>query len=122
MVDHGGGAIVNTGSSASYRGSLAPAWYTAAKHGVAGLTKGAAFEYAQRSIRINAVCPGVTQTEFNVESFGLDGTEEMARRLNPTGRVIDPANIGAAVVWLCSDAASGITGAILPVDAGQSTV
>jgi len=122
MLGNGGGAIVNTSSSAAYRSSLTPTWYTAAKNGLTGLTRGAAKEYAAQGITVNAVAPGVTQTELVVGMYGEDGAQALADRLNPTGKLIQPVEIAEAAVWLCTQAPRSITGVTLPVDAGQSTV
>jgi NAD(P)-dependent dehydrogenase (short-subunit alcohol dehydrogenase family) len=118
MLGHGGGAIVNTASIAGLVGGFGGA-YSAAKHGVVGLTRVAALEYAARGIRVNAVCPGVIETPMvdqlfasrpQVRDFLLSG--------EPIGRFGRPEEIAVAVVWLCSDAASFLTGVALPVDGG----
>jgi NAD(P)-dependent dehydrogenase (short-subunit alcohol dehydrogenase family) len=115
MLAQGGGAIVNTASVAGLVGGVGSA-YVAAKHGVIGLTKNAALEYAARGIRVNAVCPGGTRTRM------LDGVlsdpEREATWLSwhPIGRFGMPEEVAAAVVWLCSDAASFVTGIAMPVD------
>jgi 2,5-dichloro-2,5-cyclohexadiene-1,4-diol dehydrogenase 1 len=122
MLEHGGGAIVNTASAVVYRASTSKIWYGAAKHGVIGLTKGAAFDYAKDGIRVNSISPGVTATEMVVGMYGQDGAQELADRLNPIGRLVQPRELADAAVWLCSDEASGITGVMVPVDGGMSTV
>jgi NAD(P)-dependent dehydrogenase (short-subunit alcohol dehydrogenase family) len=122
MLGHGGGSIVNTSSSVVYRASASKVWYGAAKHGVIGLTKGAAFEYARNGIRVNSVAPGVTATEMVVGMYGEAGAQELAERLNPIGRLVQPSELADAAVWLCSAEAAAITGVMLPVDGGQSTV
>jgi NAD(P)-dependent dehydrogenase (short-subunit alcohol dehydrogenase family) len=122
MLEHGGGTIVNTGSAASYRASLSGSWYGGAKSGVNGLSKWAAHHYASRGIRVNVVCPGVTETPLVLDRYGVEGAQELAARLNPIGRLIKAEEIAEAALWLCSDASSAITGAILPVDGGQSAV
>jgi NAD(P)-dependent dehydrogenase (short-subunit alcohol dehydrogenase family) len=122
MLGHGGGSIVNTASSVVYRASASKVWYGAAKHGVIGLTKGAAFEYARNGIRVNSVAPGVTATEMVVGMYGEAGAQELAERLNPIGRLVQPSELADAAVWLCSAEAGAITGVMLPVDGGQSTV
>nr|WP_235217040.1 SDR family oxidoreductase [Archangium violaceum] len=97
---------------------MAPA-YVAAKHGVVGLTKTAALEYAKANIRINAVCPGVVRTPMITS--GTNGSPEldaMVVSIEPVGRMAQPEEIGEALVWLSSSAASFITGAALPVDGG----
>lgn len=97
---------------------MAPA-YVAAKHGVVGLTKTAALEYAKANIRINAVCPGVVRTPMiTVATDGNPEIEAAVIAAEPVGRMGTPEEIGEALVWLSSGAASFITGAALPVDGG----
>jgi NAD(P)-dependent dehydrogenase (short-subunit alcohol dehydrogenase family) len=119
MLDAGKGCIVNTASEASLKGSAADAVYTASKHAVAGLTKTAALEYARRGIRINAVCPGVILTGMmqEVEHTNPAGYEK-AMKLMPIGRYGQPEEIAEAVLWLCSEASSLVTGHLLAVDGG----
>ncbi len=115
MLKRGGGVIVNTASIAGLVGFEGLPAYTASKHGLIGLTKSAALEYACKGIRVNAVCPGVTKTPM----AQLDAEEEaMWAERHPLGRVAVPGEIASTVVWLCSDAASFITGHALPVDGG----
>lgn len=119
MLDSGGGAIVNTSSGVGLIGMANQPAYVATKHGVVGLTKAAALEFAGRGIRVNAVCPGTTLTgmvELGVAA-GKYTVEAMASAC-PMGRLADPAEIAAAVTWLCSGEASFMTGAIVPVDGG----
>ncbi len=119
MLKQPGGAIVNTSSAAGLTGwGYRPA-YAASKHGVTGLTRAAALEYAPVNIRVNAVCPGIIQTPMMEASAGGDA-EVVARRhaLHPMGRMGRPEEVAAAVVWLCSDAASFVTGHALAVDGG----
>ena len=119
LLEGGGGAIVNTASVAGLAGTPGLPAYGAAKHGVVGLTKGAAKEFASRSIRINAVCPGVIETPM-VDRLVSD----MAQRkdafdtLHPIGRLGRPEEIAEAVTWLCSDAASLVTGHAMTLDGG----
>ncbi|MEC9340739.1 MAG: glucose 1-dehydrogenase [Pseudomonadota bacterium] len=114
-----GGAIVNTASVAGLAGTPGLPAYGAAKHGVVGLTKGAAKEFASRGVRINAVCPGVIETPM-VDRL----VQDMAQRktafdsLHPIGRLGRPEEIAEAVVWLCSDAASLVTGHAMTLDGG----
>ena len=116
MLKQGGGSIVNDSSSAGLVGDLsASAAYTASKHGVVGLTKAAALEYANQKIRVNAVCPGWIDTPM-VE--GTPDIETVVQEVHPLGRIGRPEEIAAAVVWLLSDAASFVTGHALPVDGG----
>ena len=113
------GAIVNTASAAGLVGSHSMPAYTAAKHGVVGLTKCAALEYARSGIRINDVCPGVVDTPL-LEGM-VAGRPKLAARLDevePIGRKARPEEIAEAVVWLCSDAASFVTGCSMSVDGG----
>ncbi|MFD5389111.1 SDR family NAD(P)-dependent oxidoreductase [Streptomyces sp. NPDC127074] len=114
-----GGAIVNIASNGGlYAIPTAPA-YVAAKHGIVGLTKVAAVDYAPDSIRVNAVCPGPTRTPgFERVAAGTD-LIAMQEAITPLGRMADPEEAAAAAVWLCSDAASYITGIALSVDGGR---
>jgi NAD(P)-dependent dehydrogenase (short-subunit alcohol dehydrogenase family) len=113
------GAIVNTASAAGLVASHSMPAYTAAKHGVVGLTKCAALEYARAGIRINDVCPGVVDTPLVAGMIAQQ--PKLASRLDqvePVGRKARPEEIAEAVVWLCSDAASFVTGASISVDGG----
>ena len=121
MLQHGGGAIVNTSSGAGIKVFGRGAAYAAAKHGVVGLTKDAALDYASSNIRINAICPGIIDTEMMDRFTG--GTPEDRDRViaqEPIGRMGRPDEIAATVVWLCSDAASFVTGHAMVVDGGQT--
>jgi NAD(P)-dependent dehydrogenase (short-subunit alcohol dehydrogenase family) len=116
MLQRGGGSIVNTASAGGLIGIRRAALYTATKHGVVGLTRSAAIEYADRGVRVNAVCPGLVRTGlFEARPPGsLTGVVA----LHPAGRIAEPEEIAELVVWLCSDRASFVTGAALPVDGG----
>jgi NAD(P)-dependent dehydrogenase (short-subunit alcohol dehydrogenase family) len=117
MLTQGGGAIVNTSSNAGLMAVVGLSAYTASKHGILGLTKNAAVEYANDGIRVNAVCPGAIMTPLMSDL----PPERAAEILAPQAmtRPGDPAEVAAAVVWLCSDDASFVTGVALPVDAGS---
>lgn len=120
MLGHGGGAIVNTASAAGLVAVPSLSAYVAAKHGVVGLTKTAALEYAKAGIRVNAVCPGGVDTPMVQRVFG--SSQELAEAAiasEPVGRLAQPAEIGEAVAWLCSDAASFVTGHPMAVDGGM---
>ena len=116
MLERGAGAIVNMSSVAGQIGGPAGIAYHASKHGVIGATKAAAMEYAKFGIRVNAVCPAVTDTEMAHRLFG-DKLENL-KAAHPLARFGTPEEVAAAVVWLCSDAASFITGVALPIDGG----
>jgi NAD(P)-dependent dehydrogenase (short-subunit alcohol dehydrogenase family) len=117
MLRDGGGAIVNMASNAGVQAVKYLTAYTAAKHGVVGLTKCAAIEYAENGIRVNAVCPGAIHTSL------ADGISEerLAQIVFPQAlrRLGRPEEVAAAVAWLCSDESSFVTGVPLPVDAGS---
>ena len=116
MIRTGGGAIVNTSSGAGVIGYPQQPIYIASKHAVLGLTKSAALEYAKSGIRINAIAPGVTETEM-VERVDKQLIERL-KSITPIGRIADPEEIANAVVWLLSDKASFVLGHTLLVDGG----
>ncbi len=117
MLKQGGGAIVNTSSAAGLVGSHGMPAYSAAKHGVVGLTKVAALEYSKAGIRVNAVCPGVIDTPMVQRLVaGRPKLEERLVAVEPIGRKGKPQEVAEAVVWLCSDAASFVSGCAMPVD------
>lgn len=120
MVAQGHGAIVNVSSGAGVVAAPGQPQYTAAKHGVLGLTKQAAQEYASAGIRVNAVLPGQTETVPMRAYLDAqpDGGERALRRM-PMGRMATPAEIAESIVWLCSDASSYVSGVSLLVDGGQ---
>jgi NAD(P)-dependent dehydrogenase (short-subunit alcohol dehydrogenase family) len=114
-----GGAIVNCSSVAGQVGLPGVPAYVASKHGVIGLTRTAALEYARQGIRVNAVCPGAIQTPL-LERFmeGMPGGRDAVLAGEPVGRIGSPDEIAAAVLWLCSPAASFVTGHAMTVDGG----
>jgi NAD(P)-dependent dehydrogenase (short-subunit alcohol dehydrogenase family) len=117
MLETGGGAIVNMSSTAGLEGVGGLAGYVSSKHGVIGLTKVAALDYAERGVRVNALAPGPILTDRLAEAG-----EEMQKRAGmamPMRRIGQVQEIAAAVVWLCSDQASYITGVTLPIDGGK---
>jgi len=111
-----GGVIVNVASIAGRQGFPLMSPYVASKHGVVGLTRTAALEYGRRGVRVNAICPGVTNTAMGVDLPGLD---QIVRR-TPLKRAGEPAEMAGTIAWLCSDAASFVTGAEIVVDGGIS--
>jgi NAD(P)-dependent dehydrogenase (short-subunit alcohol dehydrogenase family) len=118
-----GGSIVNVASSAGKMGVPGLAAYSASKHGVLGLTKTAALEVAREGIRVNAVCPGTIRTPM-LRGF-VGGDEEMLEKMGrraPIGRIGEPEEIAEAIVWLCTDAASFVTGHALEADGGVAAV
>jgi len=121
MLKQGGGVIVNCSSTFGIDGGYRIATYSASKHGVVGLTKSAAMDYAKDGIRINAVCPGWIQTEM-LEPVLRDRPHIAAGRVTevPLGRLGRPEEVAEAVVWLCTDAASFITGDIMIIGGGTA--
>jgi NAD(P)-dependent dehydrogenase (short-subunit alcohol dehydrogenase family) len=117
MLKSGGGAIVNVSSGSGFRAAAGMGPYVTAKHGLQGLTKVAALDYAQQGIRVNAIAPGPIMAGPLAEAG--DEFQRMAAESVPMRRIGHPEDVAAAVVWLCSDAAGYITGATLPLDGGQ---
>lgn len=119
MLKSNRGVIVNCASVAGLKGFPGLPAYVASKHGIIGLTKTAALEYAQMGIRVNAVCPGVIHTAMIDRITGKDKeVEKQYTGMEPMGRMGNPEEVAEAVTWLCSDEASFITGVALPVDGG----
>lgn len=119
MLEHGGGAIVNMASVAGLVGFENLPAYCASKGGVVQLTRAAALEYAKRGLRINVVCPGVIRTAMvDRITQGAREAEEQFTAMEPMGRMGRPDEVATAVLWLCSDEASFVTGHALAVDGG----
>ena len=119
MAQEGGGAIVNTASAAGLIGLPRAVAYAASKHGVIGITRTAALEYARRRIRVNAVCPGFVETAMvDIWDEMRPGMLDGVRRFNPMRRLGQPDEVAAAIVWLLSDEASFVNGHTLSVDGG----
>ena len=122
MLATGGGVVINNASVVAHRGSerAGPA-YVAAKHGVLGITRQAAGEYAARGIRVNAVSPGPTRTPVAepLVAQGPDAVRAAMSRLNPSGDLVEPSHIAEGVVFLCSDAARMVNGSEIVFDGGQ---
>jgi len=121
MIANGGGTIVNTASTAAHIGFAGAALYTASKHAVLGMTKAAALEVAQAGVRVNAVSPGAVDTDL-LDRFtgGSADVKQFLSTLHPIGRIARPEEIAEAVVWLCADASSFVTGQTITVDGGQT--
>lgn len=117
MVRHGGGTIVNTSSNAGLRGIQRIGAYSASKHGIVGLTRTAAVEYANDGVRVNAVCPGAVMTRLMADQPPERQREIVAP--HAIDRAGQPGEVAAAVAWLCSEQASFVTGVAMPVDAGS---
>ncbi len=119
MLNEGKGVIVNCASIAGLIGFPGLSAYVASKHAVVGLTKTAALEYAKQGIRVNAVCPGVIRTAMIDRVTGKDKVvEKQYEDMEPVGRMGAPEEVAEAVMWLCSESASFVTGVSLPVDGG----
>lgn len=116
-MKNSGGAIVNVSSIARLQAEKINAAYTASKHGIIGLTKAAAIEYALSNIRINAVCPAFIQSPMLSNS--LANFDELARLNIPLKRCGHPDEVANAILWLCSEESSFITGVALPIDGGM---
>ena len=118
MLSHGGGSIVNTASSAGVVSIPQVGIYSASKHGIIGLSKAAALEQARAGIRINAIAPGPVNTGLLSRMVEGKITLGAIAELVPMGRISEPAEIAQAVLWLCSEAASYMTGHTLVLDGG----
>ncbi len=122
MLKAGKGAIVNTASINGLIGNPSQPAYTAGKHGVVGLTRHAALRWAKAGIRVNAVCPGVIETAMTADLSGDPAISAMVDAMTPMGRKGQPEEIAAAVLWLCSDQASFVTGHPMVIDGGATAV
>ena len=117
MLKNGGGTIVNTSSICGLAGIANTSAYTAAKHGVAGLTKAAALEFSSKGIRVNAVCPGFIRTPMVARVMDRGSFDEKAViQTHPINRLGRPEEIAEAVLWLSTDASSFVTGVPMPID------
>jgi NAD(P)-dependent dehydrogenase (short-subunit alcohol dehydrogenase family) len=121
MLKTGGGAVVNNSSVAGLVGIPEAPVYVASKHAVIGLTKSVALEYAKRNVRVNAVAPGAIETRMFRDFATAPEIRQQLEAAHPIGRIGQPEEIAKVVVWLCSDAASFITGQTFPVDGGYTT-
>ena len=123
MLAQGGGAIVNTASVAGLGAAPKMSIYSASKHAVIGLTKSAAIEYAKKHIRVNAVCPGVIDTDMFRRAYEADPRKaEFAAAMHPVGRIGKVEEVASAVLYLCSDGAAFTTGHALAVDGGALAI
>lgn len=120
MLAQGAGSIVNTASVLGLVGTAMASSYVAAKHGVVGLTRAAAADYATQGVRVNCVCPGYIETPMTTETVRLRGDALMAKI--PVSRLGQPEEIAEAVVWLCSDRARFVTGTAQAVDGGYTAI
>ncbi len=123
MLKRGRGAIVNNASDVGLVGSgvgISP--YVASKHGVVGLTRSASLEYADKGVRVNAICPGFTRSEMSAPVLALDEktVSRIVKQHTPMGRIASADEIALAALWLCSDEASFVTGAALSIDGGST--
>ncbi|RVT93592.1 glucose 1-dehydrogenase [Sphingomonas crocodyli] len=119
LAQGSGGAIVNTSSINGITGSP-QVGYVASKHAVIGLTRSAALTYARASIRVNAVCPGAVRTPMTAKFDAMPEIRAAIEQMTPMGRIAQPEEIASAVLWLCSDGASFVTGHPLVIDGGAT--
>lgn len=122
MLAQGGGAIVNTASINGLIGNPGQPAYTATKHGVVGLTRHGALRWAKAGIRVNAVCPGVIETPMTAPMFANPEMKKRLDEMTPIGRMGRAEEIAEAVAWLCSDAASFVTGHPMVIDGGATAI
>ena len=122
MQERGGGAIVNTASVNGLVGNPSQPGYVASKHGVVGLTRSAALRYAREGIRVNAVCPGVVDTPMVEQIAKVPQYREAIEKMTPMGRMAQPEEIAGAVLWLCSEQSSFVTGHPLVIDGGATAI
>lgn len=126
MLEHGGGSIINTASTAGIHGGAAGAAYTAAKHALVGLTRNTAWMYAAKGIRCNAICPGATKTNIGetmpAERMDAAGSQRAQAFAALAPAYLDPADIASLALFLASDESRHINGAIIPADAGWAAV
>jgi NAD(P)-dependent dehydrogenase (short-subunit alcohol dehydrogenase family) len=122
MVKQGRGAIVNTASINGLVGNAAQPGYVASKHGVVGLTRHGALRWARAGIRVNAVCPGVIETPMTAQYLANPAISKLMDDMTPMGRKGSAEEVAAAVLWLCSDASSFVTGHPLVIDGGATAI
>lgn len=123
MVNAGGGVIVNTASVAGLGAAPTLSIYSASKHAVVGLTKSAAVEYGRKGVRVNAICPAIIDTDMLRRAVEDDPRkEEVHKNMHPIGRIGQPQEVAAAVLYLCSDGAGFTTGVALPLDGGYTAI
>ena len=119
MLKRGGGSIVNMGAVASLKaGPVVGSAYIASKHAIVGLTKTGAIEYASQGIRANVVCPAVMRTPLSDKMMGTEAGRARVLSMHPVGRIGEPEEVSNLVLWLCSQEAGFITGAVIPIDGG----
>lgn len=120
MVAAGGGSIINMSSIGGLVGSFGLSPYIASKHAIIGLTRAAAIEYARQGLRVNAIAAGGTATKIMLDWLDMPGVRDVFENAVPFGRLGLPEEIANAALWLASDAASFVSGAVVPVDGGYT--